>query len=116
MVPQSVWSTVRLTTLDRNQGITFGAITIRIALHQYKTSRQQHLDSTALSADRSSEPTIQTIGSIPLRRLPHKAIEVNVDIKKDIREAYLDDNSERNILVHEHSRKDLQQENITNEV
>jgi uncharacterized membrane protein len=68
-------------------GITFGAITIRIALHQSKTFTGSSSKGN-LSHVRSNGEQIATIGSIPMRNMP-----ININITKDI-EAHVDQASE----------------------
>ena len=80
------------------QGITFGAINIRIALHQSRTFRESRcLDTTVIPARASG----QTFGSIPMRRYP-QAISIN--ITKDLEEHTDDEVLDTVIVGHDYAR------------
>lgn len=65
------------------QGITFNAITVRIALHQSEVIQSHHnssrggVPSQGVAGDREAQ--VATIGSIPMRPMP-----ISISITKDI--------------------------------
>ncbi|KAI0700190.1 hypothetical protein BC835DRAFT_1412211 [Cytidiella melzeri] len=62
-------------------GITFNAITVRIALHQSEVIQSHHNTSrgNAISQQGNGDAAVATIGSIPMRTMP-----INISITKDI--------------------------------
>ncbi|KAI0341499.1 hypothetical protein BDW22DRAFT_1359087 [Trametopsis cervina] len=65
-------------------GITFNAITVRIALHQSEIIQNHTRSGMSQHANNDREAQVATIGSIPMRPMP-----ININITKDV-EAHQD--------------------------
>lgn len=70
------------------QGITFNAISVRIALRQSETLANASRSFSNTNAHAATEGHVQTIGSIPMRPMP-----ISINITKDV-EAHGDQGSD----------------------
>jgi len=91
-------------------GITFNAISVRIALHQSEIMQNASRSFGAVETQPHPHNPVATIGSIPMRRM-NPTQSINIQIKKDV-EAFGDRSSENDFIEYEQKARAHNDEEI----